>query len=99
MKTPVEVGCDGSTKRIEILSEDEEFCVGVIRNLVEFNRRKQIADSDLIRVEQALLAAGAHKLPEEDGGVLRRYAIRNARFALSASHYDHCKIDLRFELC
>jgi hypothetical protein len=90
MTSFIVTGSKGEEVEIEILTEEEELYIGMVRNLM---------DADLTQVEQALLAAGATKMSEEVGQPGRRFTIRNVGLIFSVAPYDNCKLELRFEHC
>jgi hypothetical protein len=81
----------------ETLSDEEEYYIGVVRNLLQCVRKGSGSEGDLTRVELALLAAGASRLASEEGRQDCRLVIRGAQFVLSKSADNVCKIELRFE--
>jgi hypothetical protein len=85
------------TRGIEILSEDEEYYVGVVRNILECVRGGTGTIPDLKQVECALVAAGASRLLGEGVPETHRMCIRGVQFTLSKCSSDVCKIELRFE--
>jgi hypothetical protein len=87
----------GSDRSIEILSEDEERYVGLVRNMFDCIRKRPGADTELNRVERALLAAGASRAWEGEDLKHRKYTIRGVCFAILECAYDDRRVELRFE--
>jgi hypothetical protein len=97
MKMHGALGSSGVSRAIEILSEDEEYYVAVVRKILECIRRSSGANADLRQVECALLAAGASSLAEEADWSSRSFSIRGVKLAVKKCTSEDHKIELRFE--
>ena len=96
MKVLSLAGSTRSDSNIEILSEEEEYYIGVVRNILECTRRDPWTETDLSQVEYALLAAGASRMAHKGGREVGRFVIRGVQFVLSRCAWNVHKIELRF---